>query len=57
MGKAFRCDECEDYFDGRPAEKVYTNHGESQRSKPLRAELCEDCSENFAGGPPEADDA
>lgn len=58
MADAFRCDECGDYFDGDPHEEVYNrvlgdrgyNHHE------LRAELCEGCSDEFAGGREEVDE-
>lgn len=53
MSNAFKCDECGEYADGRPYEKVYVKAGQFEDT--LRAELCEKCSKNFAGGPPGED--
>jgi hypothetical protein len=52
MSDAFKCDDCEDFYDGRPAEKLYVKTG-ARHDTTLRAELCDECSESFAGGPPE----
>jgi hypothetical protein len=52
MSDAFRCDECLCYFDGNPAEKLYTKEVTHYGITPvLRAELCGPCSKAFAGGP------
>lgn len=51
MSDAFRCDECGDYFDGEPFEVVYSKEVyQKQAEYVVRAELCESCSEVFAGG-------
>ena len=55
MAKAFKCDECGEYADGKPAEKVFAKVGPRLETS-LRAELCEACSQSFAGGPLEVDD-
>lgn len=52
MADAFRCDECDEYFDGDPVEQVYSkDYHMGQASYDLRAELCKGCSDGFAGGP------
>lgn len=53
VSEAFYCDHCEEYKDGTPAEKLYTkNHIDRQGTDHVhRADLCEECSETFAGGP------
>jgi len=53
MANAYKCDECEEYHDGPPIEKVYAKV--SQRDYTVRAELCGDCSKEFAGGPLDAE--
>ena len=55
MADAFKCDECGEDRDGKPSEKVYVKVGQRHDTS-LRAELCEECSESFAGGPPEIDE-
>jgi hypothetical protein len=58
MSDAFFCDDCGEYSDGSPAEKLYVKryHDRQGSETVLRAELCASCSESFAGGP-EDDDA
>jgi len=55
---AYRCDHCEEYKDGEPAEKLYTRHYPQKRTEHRhRADLCPGCSKEFAGGPPDETDA
>lgn len=53
MSDAFRCDHCEEYHDGDPAEKLYTKYHIDRQGTDVvhRADLCADCSKSFAGGP------
>lgn len=56
MADAFRCDECGDYFDDDPYEEVFNRMmGQRGYEYLLRAELCEGCSDAFAGGKEEVE--
>lgn len=56
MSNAFKCGIYGNFYEGKPFEKIFNEHYTKQVANgpehPKRAELCEECSREFAGGPP-----